>query len=120
MSFHPAMPYGTEQWHRSQRATLPEGPDFAFTADNRAKFEEFASHYAPENRVSAVLHALYLVQEQQGHITNNAVRHVAEWQRHQPTVKRHRCAARLERRPSAHVRASPLRCRRVHRVECHR
>ena len=25
MSFHPAMPYGTEQWHRSQRVTLPEG-----------------------------------------------------------------------------------------------
>ena len=78
MSFHPAMPYGTEQWHRSQRATLPEGPEFAFTPDNRAKFEEFATHYTPENRVSAVLHALYLVQEQQGYITNNAVRHVAE------------------------------------------
>ncbi|HEX8030467.1 MAG TPA: NADH-quinone oxidoreductase subunit NuoF [Vicinamibacterales bacterium] len=78
MSFHPAMPYGTEQWHRSQRATLEEGPEFSFTADNRAKFEEFASHYAPEHRVSAVLHALYLVQDQQGHITNNAVRHVAQ------------------------------------------
>jgi NADH-quinone oxidoreductase subunit F len=72
------MPYGTEQWHRSQRATLEEGPEFSFTADNRAKFEEFASHYAPEHRVSAVLHALYLVQDQQGHITNNAVRHVAQ------------------------------------------
>ena len=30
MSFHPAMPYGTTQWHRSQRITLPEGPEFAF------------------------------------------------------------------------------------------
>ena len=30
MSFHPAMPYGTERWHRSERQTLPEGPDFAF------------------------------------------------------------------------------------------
>ena len=78
MSFHPAMPYGTEQWHRSQRATLPEGPEFAYTAENRQRFEEFASHYAPEHRVSAVLHALYLVQEQQGYITNNAVRHVAQ------------------------------------------
>ena len=78
MSFHPTMPYGTEQWHRSMRATLPEGPEFAYTPANRAKFEEFASHYAPEHRVSAVLHALYLVQDQQGHITNNAVRHVAE------------------------------------------
>jgi NADH-quinone oxidoreductase subunit F len=78
MSFHPAMPYGTEQWHRSQRATLPEGPEFAFTPQHRQNFEEFASHYAPENRVSAVLHALYLVQEQQGYISNNAVRHVAQ------------------------------------------
>ena len=78
MSFHPTMPYGTEQWHRSMRATLPEGPEFSYTADNRKNFEAFASHYAPENRVSAVLHALYLVQEQQGYISNNAVRHVAQ------------------------------------------
>ncbi len=78
MSFHPTMPYGTEQWHRSMRATLPEGPEFSYTAGNRANFEEFASHYAPEHRVSAVLHALYLVQEQQGYISNNAVRHVAQ------------------------------------------
>mgnify|MGYP003339354656 CR=1 FL=1 len=77
MSFHPAMPYGTEQWHRSQRATLPEGPEFAYTKENRDKFEEFASHYAPENRLSTMLHALYLAQEQQGYISNNAVRHIA-------------------------------------------
>ena len=49
MSFHPTMPYGTEQWHRSMRATLPEGPEFAFTPDRRAEFEEFASQYAPEH-----------------------------------------------------------------------
>ena len=78
MSFHPAMPYGTEQWHRSQRTTLPEGPEFQFTADNRAKFEDFASQYTPEQRKSAVLHALYLAQEQQGYISANAARHVAE------------------------------------------
>ena len=72
------MPYGTEQWHRSMRATLPEGAEFAYTPENRERFEEFASHYAPENRVSAVLHALYLVQDQQGYISNNAVRHVAQ------------------------------------------
>jgi NADH-quinone oxidoreductase subunit F len=78
MSFHPPMPYGTEQWHRSQRATLAEGPEFAYTAENRKQFEEFASHYAPEHRLSAILHALYLAQEQQGHITNNVVRHVAQ------------------------------------------
>jgi NADH-quinone oxidoreductase subunit F len=78
MSFHPTMPYGTEQHHRSMRATLPEGPEFTYTADNRARFEEFASHYAPEHRLSAVLHALYLAQEQQGYISNNVVRHVAQ------------------------------------------
>jgi NADH-quinone oxidoreductase subunit F len=77
MSFHPAMPYGTAEWHRSQRVTLPEGPEFAFTAENRQRFEEFASHYTPEQRKSAVLHALYLAQEQQGYITGNAARHVA-------------------------------------------
>ena len=35
MSFHPAMPYGTDEWHRSQRATLQEGPEFAYTPENR-------------------------------------------------------------------------------------
>jgi NADH-quinone oxidoreductase E subunit len=78
MSFHPAMPYGTAQWHRSQRVTLPEGPEFQFTTENRARFEDFASHYTPEQLKSAVLHALYLVQEQQGYITAHAARHVAE------------------------------------------
>ena len=78
MSFHPAMPYGTAEWHRSQRVTLPEGPEFAFTAENRQRFEEFAAHYTPEQRKSAVLHALYLVQDQQGYITGNAARHVAD------------------------------------------
>ncbi|MGE3276895.1 MAG: NADH-quinone oxidoreductase subunit NuoF [Vicinamibacterales bacterium] len=78
MSFHPVMPYGTEQWHRSQRVTLPEGPDFAFTPERREQFEAFAAHYAPEHRKSAVLHALYLAQDQQGYITANAARHVAE------------------------------------------
>jgi NADH-quinone oxidoreductase subunit F len=78
MSFHPAMPYGTEQWHRSQRLTLPEGPSFQYTAENRARFEAFAAHYPPEHRKAAVLHALYLVQEQQGYVSSNAARHVAE------------------------------------------
>ena len=78
MSFHPAMPYGTDAWHRSRRVTLPEGPEFAFTSENRAAFEAFAAHYAPEHRQSAVLHALYLAQEQQGYISANATRHVAE------------------------------------------
>ena len=78
MSFHPVMPYGTEQWHRSRRVTLPEGPEFSYTAENRQRFEEFAAHYPPQHRKAAVLHALYVAQEQQGYITGNVARHVAD------------------------------------------
>jgi NADH-quinone oxidoreductase subunit F len=78
MSFHPAMPYGTGAWHRSQRKTLPDGPEFQYSPDNRQRFEEFAAHYPPEFRKSAILHALYLVQEQQGYISANATRYVGE------------------------------------------
>jgi NADH-quinone oxidoreductase subunit F len=78
MSFHPVMAYGTDEWHRSRRVTLPEGPDFSFTPEARARFEAFAGHYPPEHRRAAVLHALYLAQEQQGYISANAARHVAE------------------------------------------
>ena len=78
MSFHPAMPYGTERWHRSERQTLPEGPEFSFTPERRAEFERLASHYPPEHRRSSVLYALYLAQDQQGYISANVARHVAE------------------------------------------
>ena len=78
MSFHPLMPYGTPDWHKSERKLAEEGPPFAFTAENRKRLEEIASHYPPERRLSALLPALYLVQEQQGHITGNAMVHVAE------------------------------------------
>ena len=78
MSFHPQMPYGTPEWHKSTRTLAEEGPPFAFTPENRARLEEIASHYPPERRLSAVLPALYLVQEQQGHVTGNAMAHVAD------------------------------------------
>jgi NADH-quinone oxidoreductase subunit E len=78
MSFHPQMPYGTPEWHKSARKLAEEGPPFAFTPENRARLEEIASHYPPERRLSAVLPALYLVQEQQGHVTGNAMAHVAD------------------------------------------
>jgi NADH-quinone oxidoreductase E subunit len=78
MSFHQALPYGTADFHRSMRAVLQEGPAFAYTAENRAKLEEICGRYPPERRRSAILAALYLVQEQQGYITANAARHVAE------------------------------------------
>lgn len=78
MSFHPLMPYGTPEWHKSERKLADEGPPFAFTPENRQKLEAIAAQYPPERRVSAVLPALYLVQEQQGHVTGSAMQHVAE------------------------------------------
>lgn len=77
MSFHPVMGYGPEH-HQSTRAILEEGPPFAYTPERRAKLEEICRRYPPERRQSAVLPALYLAQEQQGYITANVARHVAE------------------------------------------
>jgi NADH-quinone oxidoreductase E subunit len=79
MSFHPLMPYGTAQWHRSERALLPVGEPFAYTRERAAQLEDICAKYPPERRKSAVLAALYLVQEQQGYITASAARHVAEF-----------------------------------------
>lgn len=78
MSFHPQMPYGTPLWHKSERKLAHEGPAFEFTPENRRRLEEVAARYPAERRVSAVLHALYLVQEQQGYISGNAMQQVAE------------------------------------------
>jgi NADH-quinone oxidoreductase subunit E len=78
MSFHPQMPYG-EGFHKSDRAMADPGPPFAFSEANRARLEEICTHYPPEQRKSAIISALYLVQEQQGYITGQAMRHVAEF-----------------------------------------
>ncbi len=77
MSFHPEMHYESGR-HVSSRELRPEGERFAFTPENRERLERVASHYPPEHRRSAVIPALYIVQEQQGHITASAIRHVAE------------------------------------------
>ena len=77
MSFHPQMPYGTPNWHKSERKLADEGPPFEFTPENRAALEEIFRRYPPDRRTSALLPALYLVQDQQGYITRNAMRHVA-------------------------------------------
>jgi NADH-quinone oxidoreductase E subunit len=84
MSFHPLMPYGTDQWHRSDRALLPAGEPFTYTPERAAKLEEICGQYPPERRKSAVLAALYLAQEQQGYITASAARHIAEFLRITP------------------------------------
>ena len=83
MSFHPLMPYG-EGWHKSERTLAEVGEPFAYTPDRAAKLEDICGKYPPERRKSAVLAALYLVQEQQGYITASAMRHVAEFLRITP------------------------------------
>jgi len=77
VSFHPKMAYDAT-FHKSSRALEDEGPPFVYTAENRARFEEVVTRYPPDRRRSAVLPALYLAQYQQGYITANAIRHVAE------------------------------------------
>ena len=77
MSFHPQMDYGRGH-HKSARAVPEEGPAFAYTPENRTKLEEICGRYPPEHRKSAILYALFIAQGQQGHLTLNAMRHVAE------------------------------------------
>ncbi len=77
MTFHPAMDYGRGR-HQSARALPEAGPAFVFTAERRAKLEEICARYPADQRKSAILPALYLAQNQQGYLTLNAMRHVAE------------------------------------------
>jgi NADH-quinone oxidoreductase E subunit len=76
VSFHPPIEYAT--FHRSTRQLTPPGEPFKYTDENRARFEEIVKRYPPEQRRSAVLPALYLVQHQQGFISGNSMRYVAE------------------------------------------
>ena len=77
MTFHPSMDYGRGH-HKSARQLPEEGPAFVFTAERQAKLEEICARYPAERRKSAILYALVIAQQQQGHLTLNAMRHVAE------------------------------------------
>ncbi len=77
MSFHPLMEYAPARFQQSERTLVDEGEPFTFTPERRAKLDEMLTKYPPDRKRSAVLGALYLVQEQQGHLTANAMRHVA-------------------------------------------
>jgi NADH-quinone oxidoreductase subunit E len=77
VSFHPKMAYETG-FHRSARELPDPGEPFAFTPERRARLEEIAGRYPPERRRSALLPALYLVQQQQGYVSARAMEHVAE------------------------------------------
>ncbi len=77
MTFHPLMVYEPERFQRSERKLLEEGPAFTLTPERRAELDELLTKYPPDRKRSAVLAALYLVQDQQGYLTANAIRHVA-------------------------------------------
>jgi NADH-quinone oxidoreductase E subunit len=77
VSFHPEMRYESGL-HVSQRTRRREDAPFAFTPENRERLERIAAHYPPEHRRSAVIPALYIVQEQIGYVSAPAIRHVAE------------------------------------------
>jgi NADH-quinone oxidoreductase E subunit len=70
------MAYGAT-FHKSTRTLSEPGEPFTYTAEHRARFDEIVLRYPPDQRRSAVLPALYLVQHQQGYITANAMRYVA-------------------------------------------
>ena len=77
MSFHPLMVYDAERFQKSERARLDEGKPFEFTRERRAILDDMLTKYPPEQKRSAVLGALYLVQEQEGYLTASGMRHVA-------------------------------------------
>ena len=76
MSFHPKMAYDAS-FQRSTRTQVEEGAPFEYTPENRARFDAIITRYPPDQKRSAVLPALYLVQSQQGYITAAAMRYVA-------------------------------------------
>ena len=78
MTFHPSIDYAREIHRSTRRLPVDDGRPFAYTAENRARLEEIAKRYPPECRRSAILPALHLAQEQHGHLTVNALKHVAE------------------------------------------
>ncbi len=77
MSFHPLMVYDPDKFQKSERDVVDEGPPFTLTADRRAQLDEILSKYPADRKRSAVLAALYLIQDQQGYLTGNAMKHVA-------------------------------------------
>jgi NADH-quinone oxidoreductase E subunit len=77
MSFHPLMEYDRAKFQKSERHTVPDGPPFSLTPERRTQLDEILTKYPPDRKPSAVLAALYLVQEQQGYLTGNAMRHIA-------------------------------------------
>jgi NADH-quinone oxidoreductase subunit E len=72
------MEYAPAKFHKSARTLADQGPAFAYTPENQAKFDANVARYPAEERKSAVLYALYLAQQQQGYLTAAAMSHVAQ------------------------------------------
>jgi NADH-quinone oxidoreductase E subunit len=77
MSFHPLMVYDRQRFQKSERKVVEDGPAFTLTPERRAQLDEIVTKYPSDQKRSAILAALYLVQEQQGYLTANGMRHVA-------------------------------------------
>ena len=75
MTFHPRINYAA--FHKSERQLEDAGPPFVYTPAHRARFDEIIKRYPPDRKRSAVLPALYLVQQQLGYVTATAMRYVA-------------------------------------------
>ena len=82
MSFHPLMVYDRSTSTSRSARVVDEGPPFMFTPERRAALDDILTKYPPDRKRSAVLAALYLVQEQQGYLTASGMRHVARHPRH--------------------------------------
>ena len=78
MSFHPLMVYDPARFQQSDRKIIEDGPAFSFTPERRAALDDLLTKYPSDQKRSAVLAALYLVQEQQGHLTGNGMRAIAD------------------------------------------
>ena len=72
------MEYAPARFHRSERKLAEPGEPFTYTPENQAKFNQVVARYPPDRRKSAILYALYLVQNQAGYITAAGMIHVAE------------------------------------------
>ena len=75
MTFHPRIDYAT--FHRSERKLGEAGEPFVYTPERRARFDEIVRRYPADRKRSAVLPALYVVQDQLGYVTASAMRYVA-------------------------------------------
>ncbi len=78
MSFHAKMDYAPAKFHKSERTLAEPGEAFSWGPDNQAQFDEAVKRYPADRRRSAILYALYLVQQQQGFVSRAGMRLVAQ------------------------------------------